>query len=81
MPEELETQVRETAELAVIKTVSKKKKSKTKNGSLRRPYKCLRKEKDMKGKREKGRYIHLNVEFQRITRRDRKVFPVISAKK
>ena len=28
----------------------------------------------MKGKGEKGRYIHLNAEFQRIARRDKKVF-------
>ena len=29
---------------------------------------------DAKGKGEKERYIHLNVEFQRIARRDKKVF-------
>ena len=28
----------------------------------------------MKGKGEKGRYIHLNAEFQRIARRDKKAF-------
>ena len=28
----------------------------------------------MKGKREKERYTHLNAEFQRITRRDKKAF-------
>ena len=28
----------------------------------------------MKGKGEKGRYIHLNAEFQRIARRDEKAF-------
>ena len=28
----------------------------------------------MKGKEEKGRYIHLNAKFQRITRRDKKAF-------
>ena len=28
----------------------------------------------MRGKREKERYIHLNAEFQRIARRDKKVF-------
>ena len=28
----------------------------------------------MKGKGEKERYIHLNAEFQRILRRDKKVF-------
>ena len=29
----------------------------------------------MKGKGEKERYIHLNAEFQRIARRDKKAFP------
>ena len=28
----------------------------------------------MKGKKEKGRYIHLNAEFRRIPRRDKKDF-------
>ena len=32
------------------------------------------KRREVKGKREKERYIHLNAEFQRITRRDKKVF-------
>ena len=35
----------------------------------------------MKGKGEKERYTHLNVEFQRIARKDEKTFSVISAKK
>ena len=37
------------------------------NGSLRR-------RKEVKGKGEKERYIHLNAEFQRIARRDKKAF-------
>ena len=32
------------------------------------------KRKDVKGKGEKERYIHLNAEFQRIARRDKKAF-------
>ena len=32
------------------------------------------KRRDVKGKGEKERYIHLNAEFQRIARRDKKVF-------
>ena len=32
------------------------------------------KRRDMKGKGEEDRYIHLNAEFQRIGRRDKKVF-------
>ena len=32
------------------------------------------KRRDVKGKREKERYTHLNAEFQRIERRDKKIF-------
>ena len=39
------------------------------------------KRRDAKSKGEKERYTHLNAEFQRIARRDKKVFSVISAKK
>ena len=42
------------------------------NGCLRSPYK--KKRRDMRGKGEKERYTHLNVEFQRIARGDKKVF-------
>ena len=41
-------------------------------GCLRRPYKQLRRQ--VKGKGEKEKYIHLNAEFQRIARRDKKAF-------
>ena len=36
---------------------------------------------EVKSKGEKERYKHLNAEFQRIARRDKKSFSVISAKK
>jgi len=36
---------------------------------------------EVKGKGENERYTHLNAEFQRITRRDKKASSVISAKK
>ena len=36
---------------------------------------------EAKSKGEKERYVHLNAEFQRITKRDKKTFSVISAKK
>ena len=45
---------------------------KRQNGCLRRPYKQLSKE--AKGKGEKERYTHLNAEFQRIARRNKKAF-------
>ena len=50
-----------------------KRNAKKKNGCLRRPYNsCEKKRSESKG--EKERYTHLNVEFQRIARRDNKVF-------
>ena len=39
------------------------------------------KAREAKGKGQKERYTHLNAEFQRITRRIRKPFSVINAKK
>ena len=39
------------------------------------------KRREVKGKGEKERYKHLNAEFQRIARRDKKLSSVISAKK
>ena len=39
------------------------------------------KRREVKSKGEKERYTHLNAEFQRIARRDRKPSPMINAKK
>ena len=39
------------------------------------------KRREVKGKGEKERYTHLNTEFQRIARRDKKLSSVINAKK
>ena len=41
----------------------------------------LAEKREAKGKGEKERYIHMNAEFQRIARRDKKAFSVINAKK
>ena len=65
VPEELWTEVRDTVQEAVIKTIPKKKKGKKANSCLRRPFKQLRKEEKRKAK---------NAEFQRIARRDKKAF-------
>ena len=73
MPKELWTEVHDIAQEAVIKTIPKKNIGKKANGCLRRPYKQLRKEEKGKGKGEKE-YTHLNAEFQRIARRDKKDF-------
>ena len=55
-----------------IKTIPKKN-TKKQNGSLRRAYKCLE-SRAVISKGEWERYTHLNAEFQRIARRDKKAF-------
>ena len=47
---------------------------KKQNDYLRRPYKLAVKRREVKSKGEKERYKHLNAEFQRIARRDKKAF-------
>ena len=44
-------------------------------------FKIAVKRREVKSKGEKERYKHLNAEFQGITRRDKKVFSAINAKK
>ena len=53
---------------------SKKKKCKKAKWLSKEALQILRKEEKQKGKGEKERYTHLNAEFQRIARRDKKVF-------
>ena len=46
---------------------------KKQNGCLGRPYKAVER-REVKSKGEKERYKHLNTDFQRIARRDKKAF-------
>ena len=55
------------------KPCTRKRNAKKQNGCLRRPY-IVEKKREVKGKGEKERYTHLNPEFQRIARRDKKAF-------
>ena len=64
-----------------IKTISKEKKCKKKKNGCLRSLKIAVKRKEAKSKGEKERYMHLNAEFQRIARRDKKAFSEITAKK
>ena len=66
---------------AVIKTIPKKKKYKKAKWLSDVALQVAEKRRDAKGKGEKEGYTHLNAEFQRIARRDKKAFSVISAKK
>ena len=74
VPEELWTEVRDIVQEAVIKTILKKKKcNKAKWLSGEALQKAV-KRREAKSTGEKERYKHLNAEFQRITRRDKKAF-------
>ena len=59
---------------AVIKTIPKKKKCKKTKWLFEEALQIAEKRREAKGKREKERYTHLNAEFQRIARRDKKAF-------
>ena len=58
----------------MIKTIPKKKKLKKAKWLSEEALQIAEKRKEAKGKGEKGRYIHLNAEFQRIAMGDKKVF-------
>ena len=81
MPEELWTEVCDIVQETVIKTITKKKKCKKAKWLSEEALQIAEKRRDAKGKGEKERYKHLNAEFQGITRRDKKVFSAINAKK
>ena len=74
MPEELWTKVHNTVQEVVIKTIPKKKKCKRATWLSEEALQIAEKRREAKGKGEKGRHIHLNREFQRITKIDKKAF-------
>ena len=74
MPEELWTEVHNLVQEVVIKTIPKKKKCKTAKWLSEEALQIAEKRREAKGKGEKERYIHLKAEFQRIARKDKKVF-------
>ena len=74
MPEELWMEVYDIIQEAVIKTIPKKGKCKTAKWSSEEVLQIAKRRREMKGKGEKEIYNHLNAEFQRIARRDKKAF-------
>ena len=74
VPEELGTEVHDIIQEAGIKTIPMKKKCKKAKLLSEEALQIAVKRREAKGKREKERYTHLNAEFQRITRRHKKVF-------
>ena len=74
VPEELWREVCDTVQEAVIKTITKKKKYKKAKWLSEEALNIAEERREAKGKGEKERYTHLNAEFQRIERRDKKAF-------
>ena len=74
VPEELWIEFHDVVQEAVIKTIPKKKKSKKAKWLSEEALQIVVKRREAKSKGEKERYTHLNVECQRIARRDKKVF-------
>ena len=70
MPEELWTEFHDIVQEAIVKTIPKKKAKWLSDEALQ----IAVKRREAKGKGEKERYMHLNAEFQRIARRDKKAF-------
>ena len=74
VPEELWMEICDTVEESGIKTIPKKKKCKKAKQLSEEALQRAMKRRNVKGKGEKERYTHLNVEFQRIARREKKDF-------
>ena len=81
VPDELWTEVRDTLQEARIKTIPKEKKCKKAKWVSEEALQIAVKRREAKSKGEKERYKHLNAEFQRIARRDKKPSSAINAKK
>ena len=74
VPDELWTEVRDIVQETGIKTIPKKKKGKKAKWLSEEALQIAMKRREVKSKGEKERHTHLNAEFQRLARRDKKVF-------
>ena len=74
VPDELWTEVRDIVQEEGIKTIPKEKKCKKAKRLSEEALQIAVNRREVKGKGEKERYTHLNAEFQRIARRDKKAF-------
>ena len=83
MPDELWMEVRDIVQETGIKTIPMQKKCKKAKWLAEEALQIAVKRRDVKSKGEKERYKHLNAEFQRRARRDKKALPssAINAKK
>ena len=74
MPDELWTEIRDIVQETGIKTIPMEKKCKKAKWLSGEALQIAVKGREAKSKGEKKRYKHLNAEFQRIARRDKKTF-------
>ena len=74
VPDELWTEVRDIVQETGSKIIPKKNKCIKAKWLSEEALQISVKRREVKNKGEKERYIHLNVEFQRIARRDKKAF-------
>ena len=74
VPEELWTEVCNTVQDAVTKTIPKKKKQRMAKWLSEEALQIFEKRREAKGKGERERQTELNAEFQRTARRDKKAF-------
>ena len=72
VPDELRTEVHDIVQETGIKTIPKKKKCKKAKRLSEEALQIAVKRREAKSKGEKERHTHLNAEFQRIARRDKK---------
>ena len=81
VPDELWTEVRDIVQETGIKMIPMEKKCKKAKWLSEEALQIAVKGREAKNKGEKEGYTHLNAEFQRIARRDKKAFLKINAKK
>ena len=74
VPGELWTEVHDIVQETGIKTIPMEKKCKKAKWLSEKALQTAVKRRDVKGKGEKEKYTHLNTEFQRTARRDKKAF-------
>ena len=74
VPEELWTEICDIVQEIGSKAIPKKKKSKQAKWLSEEALQIAEKRREVKSKGEKERYTHLNTEFQRIKRREKKAF-------
>ena len=74
VPDEPWTEVHDTVQETGIKTIPKKKKCKKEKWLSEEALEIAVKGREEKSKGQKEKYTHLNAEFQRIARRDKKAF-------